>query len=144
MLSVNRRNIAGRVYEKGIPTGIDYRRGIIDYMESNGARLGEYSLPCGLRKSASQQFRVSPTTITKFWTQYCTEGCVKVPVQTNRGIKKKLLEDVEYGRFLKHVRPSMSLPTVRDELLKNLNSIETVALSTISVTLKKDLNMTYK
>lgn len=145
MLSVNRRNIAGRAYEKGIPTGIDYRRSIIDYMESNGARLGEYSLPRGLRKTASQKFKVCPATITSFWTQYCNEGCVKVPVQTNRGRKKKLLEeDVEYVRFLKHVRPSMPLTTVRDELLKNSNSIETLGLSTISRTLKEDLNMTYK
>lgn len=44
MLLVNRRNIVGRVYEKGILMGIDYWRSIIDYMESNGVWFGEYFL----------------------------------------------------------------------------------------------------
>ncbi|XP_011448002.3 serine-rich adhesin for platelets isoform X1 [Magallana gigas] len=141
---VKRRNIAGRVYVSGMPTGIDFRKKVIDYMERNGARRGEYPILRGLRKKAALHFKVCPTTITNFWAQYCKEGCVKTPVRVNQGRKRKLSqEDIEYIQFLKQSKPSMQLSDVRNELLKKSNLKKTVCLATIYRTLE-ELNMTSK
>lgn len=141
---VKRRNIAGRVYVSGMPTGIDFRKKVIDYMERNGARRDEYPILRGLRKKAALHFKVCPTTITNFWAQYCKEGCVKTPVRVNQGRKRKLSqEDIEYIQFLKQSKPSMQLSDVRNELLKKSNLKKTVCLATIYRTLE-ELNMTSK
>eukprot|EP00105_Crassostrea_gigas_P026882 XP_011448003.1 PREDICTED: uncharacterized protein LOC105342683 isoform X2 [Crassostrea gigas] len=141
---VKRRNIAGRVYVSGMPTGIDFRKKVIDFMERNGARRGEYPILRGLRKKAALHFKVCPTTITNFWAQYCKEGCVKTPVRVNQGRKRKLSqEDIEYIQFLKQSKPSMQLSDVRNELLKKSNLKKTVCLATIYRTLE-ELNMTSK
>lgn len=80
---VKRRNIVGRVYVSGMLIGIDFRKKVIDYMERNGARRGEYFIFRGLRKKVVFYFKVCFIIIINFWVQYCKEGCVKILVRVN-------------------------------------------------------------
>ena len=67
-------------------------------------------------------------------------------LRSRRGGRPKIVqqEDVDLFAWLKTIEPTMSLKSLKDNVLKYSNSLESITLPTISKMINNDLNLTLK
>ncbi|XP_062566090.1 uncharacterized protein LOC134228449 [Saccostrea cucullata] len=141
METVNQR---GRPYVKGKALSKDMRSLIINDLIQGGAVKGNPTIPRGLGVELSRKFKVSKSTVSNLWKKYNEKFSVSPRKPFHASTRKIGEEDCEFIKVLKTEQPSMQLKTIKNELLRHSNSITHVGIGTISNTIRKDLNMTYK
>ena len=83
-----------------------------------------------LRQSLARQVDISVNCITSIWRRYASVGTVCR--RSRRGGRPKIIQqDVDLVAWLKTIEPTMSLKSLKDNVLKYSNSRESKTLPTI-------------
>jgi transposase len=142
--NMEKRNKFGRTYNCGKELSNDMRRLIIDSLIKGGADASTPVLPRGLRQSVGEKFGISVSCITSIWKRYAIRGTICR--EPRRGGRPRTVqqEDIDHVGVLKTLQPTMSLKTIKDNILQYSNVLRSISLSTVSDIINKDLNMTFK
>lgn len=138
------RNKLGRFFVNGKELSEDLRRIVIDNLVEGGANVSDLQLPRGLRQRVSKQFGISANCISSIWKRYVTVGTVRRRPRRGGPSKTVQQEDVDHIAVLKTINPTMSLKSVKDNILQYSNTLQNISLPTVSNIIRKDLHMTLK
>ena len=134
-------SLKGRIFIRGKPLSEDLSLTIILHLKQEGANETTGELPRGAKTCVANTLKIDKNCVSRAWSKWITNK--NVGSLPKGGSEKSLgADDVSYIHFLKKESPSIPLRNIQEKLLTNSN--KSVSVSTISRTIRNDLDLTYK
>ena len=127
----------GRLYGRGKALDIDLRRKIIQDIIEKGGDFTTGFFP-GNVSAIAKENRVKCDTVKKIWKHLCEEGDEKVKSQA-AGVKHLQPNDIQFIRFLKTSRPSMTTGEVHKHVNEHCNVSGDTSKSAIHRVLRNEM-----
>ena len=128
----------GRLFDRGKALNIDLRRKIIQDIIEEGGDFATGFFPGSFSLIACKN-RVKYDTVRKIWKDLCDNGNEKVTSRA-AGVKHMQSDDIEFVRFLKTDRPSMTIGEIHKHVNEHCSIAGGTSKSAIQRVIKNSMN----